>query len=64
VVTCILPEFILPRWYQQPLHNQTALLIKSVLLFERGVVTTSVPYHLPLDPERPVRGPARSRAGI
>jgi len=46
MVTCVLPEFTLRRWYHQPLHNQSALLIKSVLLFERGVVTTSVPYDL------------------
>lgn len=51
IVTCVLPEFVLPHWYQQPLHNQTALLIKSALLFERGVVTTSVPYHVP-DPDQ------------
>jgi len=44
VVTCVLPEFVLSHWWQRPLHNQTALFIKSVLLFERGVVTTSVPY--------------------
>lgn len=46
MVTCVLPEFTLRRWYHQPLHNQSALLIKSALLFERGVVTTSVPYDL------------------
>jgi amino acid transporter len=46
VVTCVLPEFVLPRWYHQPLHNQTALVVKAALLFERGVVVTSVPYHL------------------
>jgi amino acid transporter len=46
VVTCVLPEFVLGRWYHQPLHNQTALLLKASLLFERGVVVTSVPYHL------------------
>jgi amino acid transporter len=46
IVTCVLPEFVLPHWYQQPLHNQSALVVKAALLFERGVVTTSVPYHL------------------
>jgi amino acid transporter len=46
VVTCVLPDFQVSHWYQQPLHNQTALLIKGMLLFERGVVTTSVPYQL------------------
>jgi amino acid transporter len=54
VVTCVLPEFRLARWYHQPLHNQTALIIKSALLFERGVVTTSVPYPLP-DPREQQR---------
>lgn len=46
IVTCVLPEFTLPHWWYRPLHNQTALLIKGTLLFERGVVTTSVPYPL------------------
>ncbi|CAN5280035.1 APC family permease [soil metagenome] len=48
IVTCVLPEFVLEHAYHQPLHNQTALLVKAALLFERGVVTTSVPYHLHL----------------
>jgi amino acid transporter len=46
VVTCILPEFVLEHWWHRPLHNQTALIIKITLLFEPGVVTTSVPYPL------------------
>ena len=46
VVTCVVPEFVLPRLVHRPLHNQTALLIKGALLFERGVVVTSVPYAL------------------
>jgi amino acid transporter len=46
IVTCVLPEFVVARWWQAPLHNQTALVVKATLLFERGVVTTSVPYVL------------------
>ncbi|MGH2793216.1 MAG: APC family permease [Actinomycetota bacterium] len=46
VVTIILPEFVVSKWYHQFLHNQTALSIKAALLFEPGVVMTSVPYHL------------------
>jgi amino acid transporter len=46
VVTCIIPEFVLDHWWHQPLHNQTALIIKGALLFEPGVVTTSVPYSI------------------
>ena len=45
-------EFVLPRWWQRSLHNQTVLQIKSALLFNRGVVTTSVPTLLSsLDPD-------------
>jgi amino acid transporter len=46
VVTIVLPEFVPARWWQHLLHNQTALLIKGALLFRKGVVVTSVPYHL------------------
>ena len=46
VVTCVLPEFVLPKWIHRPLHNQTALQIKGTLLLERGVVVTSVPVAL------------------
>src|SRR3990172_4307461 len=46
MVTIVLPEFIPARWWQQLLHNQTALLIKGSLLFRKNVVVTDVPYHL------------------
>jgi amino acid transporter len=46
LVTIVLPEFLPGRWWQQLLHNQTALLIKGALLFHRGVIVTDVPYHL------------------
>jgi hypothetical protein len=46
LITIILPEFLPVRWWQQLLHNQTALLIKGALLFRRGIIVTDVPYHL------------------
>ena len=46
VVTVIVPEFVVSKWWHQFLHNQTALAIKASLLFEPGVVLTSVPFHL------------------
>jgi len=46
VLTIILPEFIPSKWWQHLLHNQTALLIKATLLFSKGKIVTSVPYHL------------------
>ncbi len=54
LITIVLPEFIPARWWQQLLHNQTALLIKGALLFRRGVVVVDVPYHL--TPERSLAG--------
>ncbi len=46
VITVILPEFVPQKWWHHLLHNQTAWLIKGLLLFKRGVVSTSVPLHL------------------
>lgn len=46
IVTVVLPEFVPAKWWQHVLHNQTALQIKGSLLFKRGVVVTSVTYHL------------------
>ncbi|HEY3401520.1 MAG TPA: APC family permease [Geothrix sp.] len=46
-LTVILPEFITPHWWQQFLHNQSALRIKAALLMKPGIIVTSVPMHLP-----------------
>ncbi|WP_306590743.1 APC family permease [Geothrix sp. 21YS21S-4] len=46
-LTVILPEFITSKWWQQFLHNQSALRIKAALLVKPGVIVTSVPMHLP-----------------
>jgi amino acid transporter len=46
LITVVLPEFIPARWWQHVLHNQSSLLLKGALLFKKGVIVTSVPYHL------------------
>lgn len=46
VITVVLPEFVPSKWWHNLLHNQTALFIKGVILFKKGVVSTSVPFHL------------------
>jgi len=46
IITVVLPEFIPARWWQHILHNQSSLLLKGSLLFKKGVIVTSVPYHL------------------
>ncbi len=45
-VTVILPEYVVAHWWEQILHNQTALRLKASLLFRPGIVVTSVPQHL------------------
>ena len=46
VVTVVIPEFVVGKLRHHLLHGQTALLVKRHLLFEKGVVVASVPYHL------------------
>ena len=46
MVTVVIPEFLPSRWWQHILHNQTALLIKGVLLFRKNTVVVDVPYLL------------------
>ena len=41
-----IPEFVVGHWWEQLLHNQTALLIRTRLHFMQGVMVTSVPYQL------------------
>ena len=46
VVTVFLPEYVVGRWWEQLLHNQSAIRLKARLLFEPGVIVISVPYQL------------------
>ncbi len=46
VVTVFIPEYVVGKWWEALLHNQSALRIKTRLLFEPGVMVTSVPYQL------------------
>src|SRR5699024_1546626 len=46
VVIVYIPEYVVGRWWEQVLHNQSALRLKSRLLYERGVMVTSVPWQL------------------
>lgn len=45
-IIVVLPEFVHANWWEHLLHNQTALRLKASLLFEPGVIVTSIPYHL------------------
>src|SRR6185436_850038 len=66
VVSVYIPEYVVGRWWEQLLHNQTALRLKGRLLFTPGVMVTSVPYQLrssELVLDREERDLARVRAG-
>jgi hypothetical protein len=45
IVSVVMPELVFSGW-RALLHNQRALYIKRLLLFEPQVVLSSVPYHL------------------
>jgi len=72
VVVVYIPEYVVGHWWEQLLHNQSALRLKARLLFQQGVMVTSVPWQLessraeekqtqlPDEHLVPVGGPSRS----
>jgi amino acid transporter len=46
VVVVYIPEYVVGHWWEQLLHNQSALRLKARLLFQRGVMVVSVPWQL------------------
>jgi amino acid transporter len=46
LVVVYIPEYVVGRWWEQLVHNQTALRIKTRLHFEPGVMVASVPWQL------------------
>jgi len=68
VVTVFIPEYVVGRWWEQLLHNQSALRLKGRLLFMPGVMVTSVPWQLTsserLRTLQPRAAPGDARRGI
>jgi hypothetical protein len=52
IVNVVIPEYIVAKWWQLPLHGQTALFVKRLFLYEERVVLSSVAYQL--EPSRAV----------
>jgi len=46
LVVVYVPEYVVGHWWEQLLHNQTPLRLKARLLYQPGVMVTSVPYQL------------------
>ncbi len=54
LIVVFVPEYVVDRWWEGLLHNQSALRIKMRLLRVPNVVVTSVPYQLRTsEPETP-----------
>ncbi|CAA9448935.1 MAG: Uncharacterized amino acid permease, GabP family [uncultured Pseudonocardia sp.] len=67
IVTVLIPEYVVGHWWEQILHNQSALRLKGRLLFQPGVMVTSVPWQLASSEHaahpRPETTPGASRRG-
>jgi amino acid transporter len=46
LVAVYIPEYVVGRWWEQALHNQSALRLKTRLLFSPGVMVCAVPWQL------------------
>ena len=46
VISVFVPQYVVGHWWEQLLHNQSALRLKSRLLFTPGVMVVSVPWQL------------------
>jgi hypothetical protein len=46
VLTIVVPQFVPERRWHNLLHAQTAAMLRLALLFQPGIVITSVPYQV------------------
>jgi amino acid transporter len=56
LITVFIPEYVVGHWWEQLLHNQSALRLKSRLLFMPNVMVTSVPWPLVSSDARSANG--------
>ncbi|MFV9511546.1 APC family permease [Tepidibacillus sp. LV47] len=45
-ITILIPQFIVRKWWHTLLHNQTAVVLRTVLLHKKNVVVATIPFHL------------------
>jgi amino acid transporter len=68
VISVFIPEYVVGHWWENLLHNQSSLRLKTRLLFEPNVMVTSVPWQLrsstARDLSRVEHGPGEIRRGI
>ena len=44
VITIVMPQFIIHKWWHQALHNQTSIFLRRAILKMRNVIIITVPY--------------------
>ena len=44
MLTVVLPQFVIPKWWHNLLHNQTSLRLKSSMVKMRNVAVITIPY--------------------
>jgi amino acid transporter len=68
IVAVYIPEYVVGHWWENLLHNQSALRLKGRLLFETGVMVINVPWQLQSsatrDLDRVVTAPGQIRRGV
>jgi amino acid transporter len=68
IIAVYIPEYVVGRWWENLLHNQSALRLKGRLLFETGVMVINVPWQLHSSAtrslDRVVTGPGQIRRGV
>ncbi|MCZ4097613.1 APC family permease [Streptomyces sp. So13.3] len=64
VISVFIPEYVVGHWWENLLHNQSALWLKSRLLFTPGVMVISVPWQLSSSEHRPQRPTRRAPGSV
>jgi hypothetical protein len=58
MITVLLPQFIVKKWWDMALHNNTSIFIANALFKERNIVVSVLPFALDdSDPELQLREP-------
>ena len=45
-ITILIPEFETRKWWHRLLHNQTGLILRTLLILKTNVIVSTVPFHL------------------
>lgn len=52
LITVLLPQFLVSKWYEVLLHNNTSLFIANALFSKHNIVVSVLPFHLEVYNER------------